>query len=82
MLSKIQKWGNSQGIRIPLKILESSQIDIGEEIEIAVEGGNIILKPTHRIHGKYDINNLVAEMPADYEVEEMNWSEKQGKEKW
>jgi antitoxin MazE len=82
MLSKIQKWGNSQGIRIPLKILKNSDIAVGEEVEISIVDGSIVLKPTHKIHGKYDIKTLVAEMPADYQVEEVQWSKKQGKEEW
>lgn len=82
MLSKIQKWGNSQGIRIPLKILKNSHIDIGEEIEIVVEDGKIILTPTHKIHGKFAIKDLVAEMPADYQVEEVDWQQPKGKEQW
>jgi len=82
MLSKIQKWGNSQGIRIPLKILKNSHLSIDEEVEISIVDGMIVLKPTHKIHGKYDINSLVAEMPTDYQVEEIQWSKKQGKEEW
>lgn len=82
MLTKIQKWGNSQGIRIPLKILENSHIEIGEEVEITVEEGKIVLIPTHKIHGKYAIKNLVAEMPADYQTTEDDWGDAQGKEEW
>lgn len=82
MLSKIQKWGNSQGIRIPLKVLKNSDIDIGEEIEIVVEDGKIILTPTHKIHGRFAIKDLVAEMPADYQVEEMDWEQTKGKKEW
>ncbi len=82
MLSKIQKWGNSQGVRIPLKVLKNSDIDIGEEIEIVVEDGKIILTPTHKIHGRFAIKDLVAEMPADYQVEEMDWEQPKGKEEW
>ena len=82
MLSKIQKWGNSQGVRIPLKVLKNSDIDIGEEIEIVVEDGKIILTPTHKIHGRFAIEDLVAEMSADYQVEEMDWDQPKGKEEW
>jgi len=41
MLSKVQKWGNSQGIRIPKKILENSHIKIGEEVDITIQEGRI-----------------------------------------
>ena len=82
MLSKIQKWGNSQGVRIPLKLLENSQIKLGEEIEIVAQDGKIIIQATHKIHGKYAIDNLIAEMPSDYKVEEVDWNDKQGNEEW
>ena len=29
MLSKVQQWGNSQGIRIPKSLLHDSQIKVG-----------------------------------------------------
>ena len=82
MLSKVQKWGNSQGIRIPKNLLENSLIKIGEEVEITVKDGKIIVEPTHKIRGKYDIKDLVCKMPKDYEVEEINWGIPSGQEAW
>ena len=82
MLSKVQKWGNSQGIRIPKNLLENSLIKIGEEVEITVKDGKIIVEPTHKIRGKYDIKDLVCKMPKDYEVEEINWGVPSGQEVW
>ena len=82
MLSKVQRWGNSQGIRIPKNILENSHIKIGEEVDISVDNGKIIVKPTHKIHGKYDINDLAGRMPKDYTVEEENWGTPFGQETW
>ncbi len=82
MLTKIQKWGNSQGIRIPKNILEKSFIKPGEEVSLTVEYGNIIITPTNKVHGKYAIGDLIAEMPADYKVSEEDWGEPEGKEEW
>ena len=82
MLSKVQKWGNSQGIRIPKNLLENSHIKIGEEVEISVKDGKIIVEPTHKIQGKYDIKDLVCKMPKDYEVEEVDWGVRSGQEAW
>ena len=31
---RVQKWGNSQGIRLPKKILKDLGIDINDKIEI------------------------------------------------
>ncbi len=82
MLSKVQKWGNSQGIRIPKNLLQNSQIQIGEEVEIIAKDGKIFIEPTHKIRGKYNINDLVDNMPNDYEVNEENWGLPVGKEAW
>ena len=82
MLSKVQKWGNSQGIRIPKNLLENSHIKIGEEVTISANNGKIIVESTHKIRGKYDINDLISKMPEDYEVEEESWGIPSGREVW
>ncbi|EGQ76178.1 hypothetical protein HMPREF9094_2631 [Fusobacterium animalis ATCC 51191] len=41
---RVQKWGNSQGIRLPKKILKDLKIDINDKIEISLNGEEIILK--------------------------------------
>ena len=82
MLSKVQKWGNSQGIRIPKNILENSHIKIGEEVEITIQDGKIIVEATNRVHGRYKIKDLVGNMPVDYEVAEENWGDPTGREVW
>ncbi len=58
MLTKIQKWGNSQGIRIPKNLLKNTQIQIGEEVDIIAQVGKIIIESTNKIHGRYSIDEL------------------------
>ena len=82
MLSKIQKWGNSQGIRIPKNLLENSNIKIGEEVDISFEEGKIIVEPTHKTRGKYRIRDLASKMPIEYLPEEENWGIPVGREEW
>ena len=82
MLTKIQKWGNSQGVRFPKDVLEEAQIQVGDEVRITVQSGMIMVEPIQRIRGKYSIEALVAQMPEGYEVEEMDWGEPVGKEVW
>lgn len=82
MVTKIQKWGNSQGLRFPKAILEEMQIQIGDEVEIRVEGGQIIVKPIHKIRGKYRLEALVSQLSDTYEAEEVEWGKQEGKEAW
>ncbi len=82
MITKIQKWGNSQGIRIPKNLLSNSKIQIGEEVDIVVQVGKIIIKSTNKIHGRYSIYDLVKKMPDQYNTTEEDWGEPVGKEVW
>ena len=82
MLTKVQKWGNSQGIRIPKNLLEKSQIRIGEEVEITIEDEKIIIESTNKVRGKYDIAELAQKVPKDYNSEEENRGAPVGKEVW
>ena len=82
MLSKIQKWGNSQGIRIPKGILEDSKIEIGEDVDISIKDGTIVIKKANMIRGRYKIEDLVAKMPKDQELSEVDWGDPEGQEVW
>ncbi|MCP4144579.1 MAG: AbrB/MazE/SpoVT family DNA-binding domain-containing protein [bacterium] len=80
MLSKIQKWGNSQGIRIPKGILEDSKIEIGEDVDISIKDGTIVIKPVKKIRGRYDLKELVAKMPQNHTPHEEDWGDPEGQE--
>ncbi len=82
MLTRIQKWGNSQGVRFPRKILEEVKIAVGDEVDVIVLDGRIIVGPSERIRGKYRLEDLVAQMPEDYAPKEEDWGAPAGKEAW
>jgi antitoxin MazE len=82
MLSRVQKWGNSQGVRIPKNLLEHSRIKIGEEVDISVQEGKIIVEPVKRIRGKYDIKELAKKMPQQCSLDEEDWGIPVGREEW
>jgi antitoxin MazE len=82
MLVKVQKWGNSQGIRFPKSLLDQLEIHVGDEVNISLEAGKIIVEPQRYKRGQVRIEQLVAEMPVDYVVEELDWGTPRGKEVW
>jgi len=49
MITQVAKWGNSQGIRMEKRVLQSLGLCIGDTVEISKNGDDIILKPTHGI---------------------------------
>ena len=73
MLAKVQKWGHSQGVRLPRQILRSANLDLGDEVKVAVRNGQIVITPSDRVHGKYRLEEPLARMPEDYEPSEEDW---------
>lgn len=82
MVTKVQKWGNSQGVRVPLRLLEEAKITVGDEVDVTVQEGRLIVSPSQRVRGKYRLEDLIRRMPADYEVTEEDWGQPVGLEVW
>jgi antitoxin MazE len=82
MIARLQKWGNSQGLRFPREILKQAEISVGEEVDISVKQGTIIVKPGFRHRGKYRLKDLISKMPVHYKPAEEPWGKPAGKEEW
>ena len=82
MLGKIQKWGNSQGLRLTRALLQEAQINMGDEVSVSVQRGRIIIESVTRVRRKYDLRELISKMPQEYQAEELDWGEPVGKEEW
>jgi antitoxin MazE len=54
MSVKIQKWGNSLGVRIPKAVIE--KVNLGEHSEVEVKDGTIVIFPAQR---KYSLESLL-----------------------
>jgi antitoxin MazE len=80
MVTKIQKWGNSQGLRIARHVLEEARIAVGDDVDITTRDGVIIISPVKRVRGKYDLKKLVSLIPRDYKADEIDWGKPVGKE--
>lgn len=82
MLAKIQKWGNSQGLRLAKTLLADAQLGVGDEVDISIKDGIMIVTPAKRIRGRHKLEDLVARIPEDYQTSEVDWVEPAGKEVW
>lgn len=82
MITRIQRWGNSQGLRLARQVLEDACISVGDDVDVAVRDGMIVIAPLRRIRGRVSLQELVSRIPEDYKVEETDWGEPVGKEVW
>lgn len=82
IVSKVQKWGNSQGLRLSKQLLDQAEISVGDEVEIVVSEHQILVKKASISKPKYDINELVSRMPKGYKAKEVSFGPAVGKEEW
>jgi len=82
MVTKVQRWGNSQGLRLSRQLLADAQISVGDEVDVAVHDGVIVVAPHKRLRGKHSLRELVNRIPRGYETEEFDWGRSTGKEVW
>jgi len=80
MVSKVQQWGNSQGVRLPKNVLDLAHIAVGDEVEILVDDHQIIVKKVPS--PKYDLAELVSRIPKGYKAKEVGFGPPVGKEEW
>ena len=77
----IQKWGNSQGVRIPKIILDIVNWSENEQIAINVEDGKLIMEKIKEPKRK-NIKELFKNYKGDYEPIEIDWGETKGEGIW
>ena len=82
MVTKVQKWGNSQGLRLPKHVLEDAHISVGDDVDVTVRDGFIVIAPVRKMRGKHTLEELVAKIPKGYATEEIDWGEPVGREAW
>ena len=62
MQTKVQKWGNSLGLRIPKSFAEQAGVEAGSEVDLSVEAGELFVR-LRRVP-KYDLKDLLRSVTA------------------
>jgi len=82
MVTKVQKWGNSQGLRLTKQVLEDARLAIGDDVDVCVREGVIVVAPARRVRGGKDLRDLVSRIPRSYRAKEVDWGKPTGREAW
>ncbi len=80
--TRIQKWGNSQGVRLPKPLLEALGLAAGDPIEISSSEGEIVIRPARKRRRRHRIADLAARMPRRFVTSEEDWGPAVGREAW
>ena len=76
MEAKIQKWGNSLGIRIPMNIIRDLALENGSTVDIEEIEDQIVIKP------KKNLEDLLTYITADNLHHEIDFGMSEGNESW
>ncbi len=80
MLAKVQKWGNSIGLRIPKAFADEMQLTADTAVEMRLEDGRLVITPVER--SPYSLDELLAAITPENVHEEVDWGAPAGKEAW
>ena len=81
MTTSIQKWGNSQGVRIPKVLLDTVNWSENEQIIILVQDNKLVIEKANKKNRK-NIKELFEDFKEDYEPVEIDWGAPEGEEIW
>lgn len=82
MSTTIQKWGNSQGLRLKKDILDTLNLSEGDSVRVFVRAGDIIISPDKKQVKKIDLRKLLSKTPKRSKIREVDWGTPVGKEVW
>ena len=80
MQTKIQKWGNSLGLRIPRSFAVEAQVEEGAVVDLSVENGRLLVRPL-RVR-KYALTALLRTVTRRNLHGEVATGKRVGREAW
>ena len=80
MRTKIVKWGNSLGLRIPKSFAEEVRVAEGSVVDLSMEDGNLIIKVTKT--DEMDLEDLLDGITAENIHGEIDTGDAAGGEIW
>jgi len=63
METRVQKWGNSLGLRIPRGLAEQIGLGAGTEVSLSAKDGELVVKPA--VAARLNLDDLLAGVTTD-----------------
>lgn len=79
MRARVQKWGNSLGLRIPKPFAEETGLEVNGEVEISVRGGKLIVEA---VEPTFTLKSLLDKVTPENIHGEVSTGKRVGKEIW
>ena len=80
MRTKIQRWGNSVGLRIPKPLAIETRVREGSVVDLTIESGRLIVRPVRA--RKYELDELLRQVRPRTLHGEVAVDGPRGRESW
>lgn len=78
MRSRVERWGNSLGLRIPKHFADETGLVPGSEIDLEVVDGSLVVRSV--VEPTYTLDKLLAEITPDNLHAKFEWGDVAGNE--
>lgn len=79
MKATVRKWGNSAAVRIPASVMQATNLDLDELVDVREEAGRIIIEPIRRT---YELDVLLKGITSKNQHAAVDFGPPSGKEIW
>ena len=79
--TKIKKWGNSFGVRLPIDIINKKGIFDGTPVKLSQNKNHIIMQFLPKAK-KENLKDLISQIKPENLHSKINWGNAQGQEIW
>ena len=76
----VKKWGNSAAVRLPASVMQATQLELDEVVEIREDGGRIVIEPVRP--KKYELSKLLKGITNKNKHQEIDFGPAVGGELW
>jgi antitoxin MazE len=80
MKTRVQKWGNSLGVRIPKSFADEIGIGPNASVQMMIEEGTIVIVPERE--ASWTLEGLLAHVTEDNKPSEWDTGAPEGREQW
>jgi antitoxin MazE len=77
--TRIVKWGNSLGLRIPKSFAEEVEVRSGSTVDLSISDGKMVIRP---IEQRFRLEELLEVVTEDNLPAEIPTGEPRGRESW
>lgn len=76
----IKKWGNSASVRIPVSVMEATQLKLDDPVDVRADGGRIIIEAVRT--QCFELDQLLAGISPENLHAEVDFGAAVGNEAW